>query len=723
LVENYTRHVKNTLCQTKKCKYRKKIAQEKVNPLVVAIQKQKNKKKGREFITPIFFDVTIAREVFEAIVFYFSLLSSIINVIMRSWGNLPEEILQLIFESNGKSFYKLSSGIQQEDIYQCMRVCKNWKLPAQHVGYYMVVFTNEASLLKLVRAFSNSKDSPGHFVKHLGMYYHGKKSFRDTCIRYLDSLATLLPRVEYLDLPNTNPDFYSKLIDIHSNSNWKSLKYWGHPDQDCLDLYATCALLYKDTVNNLLMCDKPWVGEASDNSLYYGQYRRLYNKLDQFSSIEDLYFRRHSNDSVEQFDSVFIKVPKVKILNIGIYPVADRVVPRSNQPTIDLSLVAPQPSVESFDLSSAMYDDNSLLYIMHKFPSVKSLHINTERDEFDEDDYIHSKLISTDSNITAATLAKFIDFTTATQHYSVDINLKCRVIADALLEYSEGRGANAFGPLVLKYVAHSSEQLRNAENENSAELLLRKTQFWEYKNGITIHYNAKGHQLPHLYAIERCGQFVEVLIIQMDADNVKLKQISKETNRDAYNLATGYYLDHIFLHCPKLKRLYLENSEFVHCNPNITQSKSITHLHLNKVTFGSDMFPELSARLPSLKYLEMINCQSFSLLMSNTHDGFVDMGYTSFDSIYMKYTYSNLIMEYFFVKISTEKGEKYFKLTMDPEARNYATENIDIRQYEEISLRGVRTFKIHLRCKSINAIHIEALAEGSSYSVHGKIRL
>lgn len=75
------------------------------------------------------------------------------------------------------------------------------------------------------------------------------------------------------------------------------------------------------------------------------------------------------------------------------------------------------------------------------------------------------------------------------------------------------------------------------------------------------------------------------------------------------NMAYGCLFDYIFGHCVKIKYLSLEKCGLYNCDPNNKSiNKSLKELSLCWSNLSNDILPQLSARLPSSKFLDLIDC-------------------------------------------------------------------------------------------------------------------
>jgi hypothetical protein len=77
---------------------------------------------------------------------------------MRSWNELPQELLVHVFESA-----TTTQILSRRDLCTCQLVCKNWTTPAQRVCYSAIELDEDGA----IELFYKEKEFYcGHFVNH-----------------------------------------------------------------------------------------------------------------------------------------------------------------------------------------------------------------------------------------------------------------------------------------------------------------------------------------------------------------------------------------------------------------------------------------------------------------------------------------------------------------------------------------------------------------------------
>lgn len=627
---------------------------------------------------------------------------------MRSWSNLPEEVLLIIFNSNDEtSPLEDKKLLEKSDIFQCELVCRNWKSPAQRANYTSLTVDNH-NIENLITALTNSQDSPGKFVKEL---FLPNSANNYSWKQYLSTMVDIFPFIDTLEVHEPNENFYSALISINNTSKWNYLKNLQFPNNDLdLEMYAHCAIKYRNSLEYLLVCDKIQFIQANEGNINSELYFNLLKELGNFSKLKELTIKRHANDSLESFDKIIEKCQKLRKLDIGIYPEFDH---RITTADTDLSQVIPRPNIKTLDGLCVIQDDNTLLYIMHKFPCLQDLFINHSwRDDSEEND----GWIVTTSRITPNILTKFISFITPIPSCAVTISIKIPLVVDALEEYTRVMSSKLFGFLSIGY-AYTS--ILDPLLEQHAKLTMHRTT--EYKNNQSheffIDYNSIADNLPHLNVIERSGSSLAELTYRMNFDRV-----SKETHRKAYDMIYGYFLDHIFSHCSSLRKLRLSSTKILDCNPTPSLNTSISHLVLLNCYIGKNVLSQLSERIVSLKRMIIVRCK-----LENPHNGLntryyhVDMPNTAFDTIRIKSEHTISLIG---VKLNRGSHDEYYKLLFDPTTHNYHAAVKSTRFAYELMSDYEKNMKVYVRCKSIDKIQLfmNACVEGGE-AAFGEIDL
>lgn len=309
-----------------------------------------------------------------------------------------------------------------------------------------------------------------------------------------------------------------------------------------------------------------------------------------------------------------------------------------------------------------IHSKNSLLYIMHKFPLLDTIYINDDT-EYDKDDVIDS-ILTTDSNITPGPMAKFVSYVLTISTYDVEIWFKQSILTNFFSEYVKLMPPTTLMHLQIKYYKYNQHPTTFKEENVSMKIsnYRREEGYIEDEiTGISVRYNHTRHDLPHLQLTETIAASVETLLLSIPED--KLKNINQKVHRNEYKMTTGYCLDHIFQQCTNLQHLYASNLTLIHCNPALSQNKSIT---LYEATLHKGILIELSVRLLSLKYLKI----SFNHHRNSDNDENrtnINMPFTTFDTITYEIPYTKLTTS---LKVFTELGDICYKFEADQKTKS-----------------------------------------------------
>lgn len=606
---------------------------------------------------------------------------------MRLWSSLPEEVLSIIFNSEDhKSSFEDKKLLEKEDIFQCELVCRNWKSPAQRAGYNSLtldVYTAE----RVIKAFKNNPDSPGKYVRELFL------PASTTWEPYLFTIVDIFPFIDTLETHEPNSDFYSALISIRNMSKWEGLKNFQYPnlDQD-LEMYATCALQYKVTLEHLLVCDKIQFINANNGDFYTASYFTLLEELQHFPKIKELVIKRHTEDCLESFDRIIEKCQNLKKLDIGIYPEFDTKIAAVES---DLFQIVPRPNIKTLDGQFVVQDDNTLLYIMHKFPCLENLFINHSwRDDFEE----NGGLTMVASNITIDTFTKFISFITPIPSCVVSIYITIPLVVDAFEEYTRVMSSELSSFLSISYAYNSA---LDSTLKQHAKLTMHRTSGYKTNQDheFFIDYNSIADTLAHLNVIEKIGSSLAELTYRMNFDLV-----SKENNKKAYDMIHGYFLDHIFYHCPRLKKLRLSSTKLLDCNPALCSNNSMSHLVLLNCYIGKDILSQLSKRIVCLTKMIIVRCNLENPYGGvNTRYYHIDMPSTAFDVIRIKSVHTISLIG---VKLNRGGHDEYYKLLFDTRTLGYHAAEKSTRFAYELMSDYEKNMKVYIRCSNIRKIQL-----------------
>lgn len=112
---------------------------------------------------------------------------------MRSWKDLPAEILENIFTwYNSDQRYK----VKKQYIFQCQRVCRHWEPSAKRVAYPEIILNSEEATQKLIAmAREDEEQSFRDLVRSINFNLKPSPHYY---VVYVPNLITLFPLVEHV---------------------------------------------------------------------------------------------------------------------------------------------------------------------------------------------------------------------------------------------------------------------------------------------------------------------------------------------------------------------------------------------------------------------------------------------------------------------------------------------------------------------------------------------
>jgi hypothetical protein len=136
---------------------------------------------------------------------------------MSAWKDLPNEILNLVFDILARDHYGQHS-LKVFDLKQCQLTCKNWSEVAKRLLCETILIRGSDHLERLLTTLSLSKSNPGLYVKHIFIYRW------DTAVEYLERLLLMCPNIEKLGgPPDANGDVFAQVRKAYENGACKHL--------------------------------------------------------------------------------------------------------------------------------------------------------------------------------------------------------------------------------------------------------------------------------------------------------------------------------------------------------------------------------------------------------------------------------------------------------------------------------------------------------------------
>lgn len=622
---------------------------------------------------------------------------------MKSWKTIPPEILELILAHINDDEKDLDC---KQDLFECEIVCRPWRSTARRVVYAYITLTNEESTKKLIASatiIDQAGEDIGELVKTLDLDLSLSDEY---CITYLPKFTKLFTSLEHLKARMPSDIFYQVLEQC--DATWKYLKRIPEPYfETSIEHYGTLACKYQATLTTLLCDDShsslPPAPPANDsNSL-----------VRRFPKLTHLKLKRFSNHPLESFDSIVEGCPSLNSFDFNIRPqrmviITGEFNSQQDEVVIDLNKIVARPAIKRVRGLVVIYNDQTLIYLMQKYPQLHLLDINY-RDAVDR----KFRVIDSDGRCTFSPniVAQFISYIQEIPTHNIQFQLPVNTLHQALSHYGTiSSPSDLLHALSISYKAGSHLHYyipAEVDDEPNAVIQISNTSSNanDNRSNLQISYSSSDalSVQPHLVLIEKFGAQLDQLSIS----------ISSEFIPGRPNISVlALCLDEVFKHCINLRHLTIYESTFVFSvihNSYITNS-SITDLVLTDITIlNQDVLYNISRSLPSLKNLVVDHCKFESLswtgaLASERDEGHVDMKYTSFDTLSIKNTFAHSTGSLLSIDIVLIKDpSKPFYLNYLYDHKNRA-QRADVKDMDEVDHSAT---KICIRCASIKKLKFD----------------
>lgn len=654
--------------------------------------------------------------------------------------NLPGEILDVIFgiireESN---FYSLT---------QCELVCKRWKIPAQRSFYTDIEFRNDKEVDTLIRALTIKPNSvPGRFTRSviyngsneenpkdtriyrkIFEYLFGKKENGVKKTPWIDSFVEIFPHVRNISLAKEDSSYFWVLIKAFGAGKWKEMECIGKCPEELADSHNACALLNKDTLKTLHLCDDKESETCS-----------LYDRLHLFPKLKNLYMATNQYSFFEYADYVTEIIPGLDTLSYENLKDTNFYSLTPYKP-VDLSLITPRPNIKNLIIQLTSYEnDNFLLYLMTKFPKLQRVIIN-QKDKAQIHGTRLDEIQLVCDNFTVPVLSKFMSFVSKCDHHLMDLLYTSQDPSKILLNY--WKLCPPENPKVVTITYFEGRARRHVDRIEHNEDMVRIRMDLPLNLGSSVtlvDYPWLIPTLPHLIVLEKCGKEIDHLVLSVNHKHIPLYLYEgfDVPNENSINLMDGFCFGHVIEYCTKLKVLHYYRSKLFSLfkySRYVYRNTTITDLILENVLISTDTMSQISERLPSLKRLRLrhVCCDSKKLDTTITLDSVLDMPWTSFRYLNLRnYMIDGLscfrIPTNILIHVTTKIEERFYKCKIhNPIRTNLEDIHIDTDNIEHVPefsnpSRAVqieeeeyksRLYKknsasVHVICKSLNYLEL-----------------
>jgi hypothetical protein len=467
---------------------------------------------------------------------------------MYKWEDLPAEILNLVFEKQGQS-----------TLAQCQLTCKSWSKQAQRHLYRKITIRRNGQLMNLLSTLTSCETELWRYLKTLRLHTW------EVRLPSAGLIQTLLLRCQNIEILEStyfcNSNTYEEIQEARKRGACKHLKkiplFKEIPTTEDIGRYEETVYRLRDSLEDVGVFGVP--SSRSDYSFL--------ERLKEFPKLRSLNIQMIWRfDIICDIGKYTKSCPGFVELTFTWLPIRRSYLRILYGDDIDLNVqsIIPSPTVQRLDIGRADLTKNILQYIMHAFPNINSFSIDPV-----------SVFIRSGDSINL--WVQFLVYLNGVKNFIAVKNLVIDDLPNVLTEYYNTVNFN--GRLEIIHMntdgrPHISYNKTGAKQEPT----------------MTVHSYSGNEMLPHLLQIAR----------------PYLKSLEYCCNLHEYE-RHNFLLGQIFQQCPSLGKLGLSNLSIGSCNPEPQKNTSITDLTLTNCDLSPEFFPELSAQLPSLSNLLVVN--------------------------------------------------------------------------------------------------------------------
>jgi hypothetical protein len=529
--------------------------------------------------------------------------------------SLPSEIIDKILENVALD--------DKETILQCQLICKRCQLSINRRIYRRVNFTigmlNEDKFMRKIKR----DPSIGKMVQEIKFDYWE---------RWFSLLVRYFPNLRFI-FCSRSCEYFPLLLDVLQRGDWKKLNKVQIATPGYSEKYAEIALEIRDRLSEYTVYD-----EVTDDRLVEKTHNQLAEHLVSFPKLQSVEFLIYQAKHIFEFDKYIddcaCYLNKIKLTTICTESDLENNFQNLTMPYHDsLSQIKQRPLVKQLHAQILLACDDSLLYLMQKFPSLLDLQLNASFCHARQDTL--NRRIST--NLSLQTISLFLLYllnipsfdirkfymkdACSLLHLPINViaaktGVKCRLVIYYQTVFS-----------TMSYYHHPCVNINRSERS--------KIIFLE----VCIYTNENILELPHLCLLESAGQQVRDLELSMGSVKDFLEgQWRNLLDESISKMLDGLYFSHLLTHCSQLSELHITSSALLDCGFN----NQIKHTNLTKLTVTNcliypGIFKDLSSRLPSLSYLDMDYCHFVS--KNGNKDEHESNNYFSLDMPYTRFQY------------------------------------------------------------------------------------
>ncbi|KAI7888556.1 uncharacterized protein EV154DRAFT_604743 [Mucor mucedo] len=606
---------------------------------------------------------------------------------MSNWSQLPAELLIEIIELCYLDRLELQSGVSQQ-----LLVCKNWYRIAQTLLYRDVTLLSIKQHDTFLTCMSRYSTGMNQLV-HLFVAPSEITSVK--LEEDLGLILNILPNLQHFHAKPQKGSFFARLLlELYSSSNRPTQlleipEFSVESEQDARTYqYAVWAL--KKTLKSMILpdwCIQPY---------------RITTPLEDFKNLSHLKLRVSGLSQMSEIATIVSRCPNLTSLNIarntGYNPFGE-----DQMKVIDTTHVQPVSHLVKLviDTSVATASPYIMRLLMKLFPQLESWLMYTDRKTTPNHQYHDlSRMIPTEV---------WVQFLT----YMDNINLF----------YGTGLVISSFDQ-VLREISSSTgfcKEIKvnynkaNPQSDNEGFPILdihpkivRDMDYYLYDiHETSVSYTPRERRihLPHESLIEQIGFQLEHLTI--DLNMVFSRPVAPNHMAGYGKKRFGYFINHIFMHCPVLEALVITGADLVFCDDGDKEgppSLKFLHFQFCNIIHRWNFLSKLSRRLPSrLEWMAIDEC-GFPK-RSDELAPHVEMPFTVFGCLFLSRKklpvkkYSRMV-----IKITKVSQKPLYYCLYD----QHKLESLSGQEEFEVCLKDKETYAMQITCSDIEKLLIRA---------------
>lgn len=606
---------------------------------------------------------------------------------------LPVEILHLIF-----------SYLHKNDLFQCQIACRSWYRPAQRYAYKNVCLKYQSQADKYIDTIATFQGL-GSFAESIALNHVFLPQFYVASpdrFKVLTRLAELCPNVRYLNTIDTNNGFFKSLLLLYQQGNFQYLESIPVPKGWAVFRdYVQCVMAMRENLTRLT------IGDATNRQCYFDDIfhddfmEEMISRMNEFTHLKSLSFIKHTDKYMFEFDDIVERCPLLdsfsftaytlkRIAGIGMFNyLSDDVYTR-----VDLQQIQPRSSISSFTGNFLLMSDESLKYIMFKFPRLHYLDINTNHQDYQ----LVADLKTRGFGFSSKVMMQFVAY--VFQIHTAKFHNVC--LPDAVGFLSIFLGTMSFtGTMEVKYTQENHSYI-SADNpvlqfdvdssHPSCREANRITAIFETakKHDKALIREQEANNPPDQVLLKSCGKYLQHLV---------LTHVNQHVLQD-YNVTASSLFDYTLLCCCSLKSLVMIDCLFAGyyhtASATKTTNTSIEKLSLEQCQLDQQDLTKVSHHVPLLKHLDLVNCEFINNVSRAVE---INMPSTSFENL----LYVDSIVSKAYIQLTIASAG-----TMYAFAQNGALSLMTFEEYQRsLDTRSTHsTLRLNICCKRIKTLSI-----------------